>query len=83
MASSIEHLQCYLVGGAVRDELLGRPSPDRDWVVVGATEQQLLALDFVRVGKDFPVFFTSTNERRARLGTYRAQAWARPSWFCR
>ena len=45
MASSIEQLQCYLVGGAVRDELLGRLSPDRDWVVVGATEQQLLALE--------------------------------------
>ena len=49
MVSSNEQLQCYLVGGAVRDELLGRPSPDRDWVVVGATEQQLLSLDFLRL----------------------------------
>ena len=56
MAVSLEQLQCYLVGGAVRDELLGRPSPDRDWVVVGATQAQLLALEFVQVGKDFPVF---------------------------
>jgi len=72
MASSIEHLQCYLVGGAVRDELLGRPSPDRDWVVVGATEQQLLALDFVRVGKDFPVFLhPQTKEEHALARTER------------
>ena len=56
MSVSLEQLQCYLVGGAVRDELLGRGSPDRDWVVVGATQAQLLALDFVQVGKDFPVF---------------------------
>jgi tRNA nucleotidyltransferase (CCA-adding enzyme) len=72
MASSIEQLQCYLVGGAVRDELLGRPSPDRDWVVVGATEQQLLALDFVRVGKDFPVFLhPQTKEEHALARTER------------
>ena len=56
MSVSLEQLQCYLVGGAVRDELLGRGSPDRDWVVVGSTQAQLLALDFVQVGKDFPVF---------------------------
>lgn len=46
----------YLVGGAVRDELLGKPVADRDWVVVGATPEEMLALGFLRVGKEFPVF---------------------------
>lgn len=46
----------YLVGGAVRDRLLGLPVRERDWVVVGATAQHLLDLGFRRVGRDFPVF---------------------------
>jgi len=49
-------MQIYLVGGAVRDALLGLPVKDRDWVVVGATPQQMLAHGFTPVGKDFPVF---------------------------
>ncbi len=49
-------MQIYVVGGAVRDELLGRPSADRDHVVVGATPEELLARGFRPVGKDFPVF---------------------------
>jgi len=49
-------VQTYLVGGAVRDKLLGLPVVERDWVVVGATPQQLLALGYTPVGKDFPVF---------------------------
>ncbi|HEX6734090.1 MAG TPA: multifunctional CCA addition/repair protein [Azonexus sp.] len=49
-------MQIYVVGGAVRDELLGRPNADRDHVVVGATPEALLALGFRPVGKDFPVF---------------------------
>ncbi len=49
-------MQIYLVGGAVRDTLLGLPVKDRDWVVVGATPQQLLDQGFVPVGRDFPVF---------------------------
>ena len=49
-------MQTYLVGGAVRDKLLGLPVVERDWVVVGATPQQLLALGYTPVGKDFPVF---------------------------
>src|SRR5450759_1955700 len=49
-------MQIYLVGGAVRDALLGLPVKDRDWVVVGATPDQLMAQGFVPVGKDFPVF---------------------------
>jgi tRNA nucleotidyltransferase (CCA-adding enzyme) len=49
-------MQVYLVGGAVRDELLGRPVTERDWVVVGATPEQMLRLGYRPVGREFPVF---------------------------
>ncbi len=49
-------MQVYRVGGAVRDRLLGLPVKDIDWVVVGATPQQMLDLGYSAVGKDFPVF---------------------------
>jgi len=49
-------MEIYEVGGAVRDRLLGRPVSDRDWVVVGATADDLLALGYRQVGADFPVF---------------------------
>lgn len=49
-------MQIYLVGGAVRDTLLGREVTERDWVVVGATPAQLLAQGYCQVGKDFPVY---------------------------
>ncbi len=49
-------MQIYLVGGAVRDRLLGRPGGDRDWVVVGATAEDMIARGYRRVGRDFPVF---------------------------
>jgi tRNA nucleotidyltransferase (CCA-adding enzyme) len=49
-------MQTYLVGGAVRDALLGIHGSDRDWVVVGSTPEDMLAQGFVPVGKDFPVF---------------------------
>lgn len=49
-------MEIFLVGGAVRDKLLGYPFSDRDWVVVGATPEQLLGQGFQPVGKDFPVF---------------------------
>lgn len=49
-------MQIFQVGGAVRDSLLGRAVSDRDWVVVGASAEQLLALGYRQVGADFPVF---------------------------
>ncbi|QCI18056.1 tRNA CCA-pyrophosphorylase [Buchnera aphidicola (Aphis nasturtii)] len=49
-------MKIYLVGGAVRDQLLNLPIKDRDWVVVGATKEMLLKQNFQQVGKDFPVF---------------------------
>ncbi len=49
-------MQIYLVGGAVRDRLLGIEPVDRDWVVVGATPEQMIDLGYKPVGKDFPVF---------------------------
>jgi len=52
----VHGLELYLVGGAVRDRLLGLDAPDKDWVVVGATPEQMVELGFEPVGKDFPVF---------------------------
>jgi tRNA nucleotidyltransferase (CCA-adding enzyme) len=49
-------MQTYLVGGAVRDKLLGRSIKDRDWVVVGSSPEQMLAKGYQAVGADFPVF---------------------------
>ncbi len=62
----------YLVGGAVRDKLLGRQASDRDYVVVGATPQAMQAAGFKAVGKDFPVFLhPDTNEEFALARTER------------
>lgn len=49
-------MKIYLVGGAVRDKLLGLPIKERDYVVVGASEEDMLKLGYQRVGKEFPVF---------------------------
>lgn len=68
------NLEVYLVGGAVRDELLGRPIGDRDWVVVGGTEQQMQALGYTQVGRDFPVYLhPQTHEEYALARTERKQ----------
>lgn len=65
-------MQTYLVGGAVRDRLLGKPVVDRDFVVVGATPDELLALGYLPVGKDFPVFLhPKTREEHALARTER------------
>jgi tRNA nucleotidyltransferase (CCA-adding enzyme) len=68
-------MQTYIVGGAVRDALLGLPVNDRDWVVVGASPQQLIAAGFLPVGKDFPVFLhPQTKEEYALARTERKTA---------
>ena len=68
-------LEAYVVGGAVRDALLGRPVHDRDWVVVGATVQQMLQAGFRAVGRDFPVFLhPHTQEEYALARTERKSA---------
>ncbi len=67
-----QSLRIYLVGGAVRDGLLRRPHGDRDFVVVGATPEQMLARGFKPVGRDFPVFLhPQTNEEYALARTER------------
>ena len=65
-------MQIYMVGGAVRDRLLGLPVHDRDWVVVGATPEQMVAQGFLPVGRDFPVFLhPQTREEYALARTER------------
>jgi tRNA nucleotidyltransferase (CCA-adding enzyme) len=65
-------MKIYLVGGAVRDELLGLPVRERDWAVVGATAQDLLDRNFKPVGKDFPIFLhPQTSEEYALARTER------------
>lgn len=68
-------MKIYVVGGAVRDELLGLPVQDRDYVVVGATPENMLAQGFRPVGKDFPVFLhPKTQEEYALARTERKVA---------
>src|SRR5579863_787659 len=65
-------MKTYLVGGAVRDRLLGLPVKERDWVVVGATPQTLTDQGYTPVGKDFPVFLhPKTKEEYALARTER------------
>ena len=65
-------MKTYLVGGAVRDDLLGYPVTERDWVVVGANPDELLGQGFQQVGKDFPVFLhPQTKEEYALARTER------------
>ncbi|NUY03897.1 multifunctional CCA addition/repair protein [Paraburkholderia youngii] len=68
-------MNIYAVGGAVRDELLGVPVQDRDYVVVGATPEQMVAQGYRPVGKDFPVFLhPQTHEEYALARTERKTA---------
>ena len=77
MKDPASSLQRFLVGGAVRDKLLGEPVGDRDWVVIGATEEVMKHLGFKLVGKEFPVFLhpvtgeehaLARRERKVTLG---------------
>lgn len=68
-------MKTYLVGGAVRDALLGRPGSDRDWVVVGSSPEAMAAQGFLPVGRDFPVFLhPQTREEHALARTERKTA---------
>ncbi len=68
-------MEIYMVGGAVRDTLLGLPIQDRDWVVVGGTPEAMLAQGFLAVGRDFPVFLhPETREEYALARTERKSA---------
>ncbi len=68
-------MQIYLVGGAIRDALLGLPVQDRDWVVVGGTPEAMSERGFVPVGRDFPVFLhPQTHEEYALARTERKSA---------
>jgi tRNA nucleotidyltransferase (CCA-adding enzyme) len=60
-------VQVYLVGGAVRDEMLGREVAERDWVVVGSSPEELTALGYRQVGRDFPVFLHPTTHEEYAL----------------
>ena len=68
-------MKTYLVGGAVRDEILGYPFKEKDWVVVGATVDDMLSAGYLQVGKDFPVFLhPETKEEHALARTERKTA---------
>ena len=76
-------LTTYLVGGAVRDNLLNRAVKDRDYLVVGATVEQMLALGYQQVGNDFPVFLhPDTKEEYALARTERKQSQGYTGFSC-
>lgn len=78
-------MKTYLVGGAVRDKLLGYPFHEKDWVVVGATPEEMEAQGFTPVGKDFPVFLHPiTKEEYALARTERktGRGYAGFSFYC-
>lgn len=76
-------MKVYLVGGAVRDQLLGLPVKDRDWIVVGADPTTLLSLGYQQVGKDFPVFLNpKTKEEYALARTERKSSAGYTGFIC-
>ena len=76
-------MKVYLVGGAVRDQLLGLPVKDRDWIVVGATPATLLSHGYQQVGKDFPVFLNpKTKEEYALARTERKSSAGYTGFIC-
>ncbi|MDF3013059.1 MAG: multifunctional tRNA nucleotidyl transferase/23-cyclic [Cellvibrio sp.] len=78
-------MNTYLVGGAVRDKLLGRTITEKDWVVVGSSPEQMQAQGFIPVGKDFPVFLhPQTKEEYALARTERktGKGYAGFSFYC-
>lgn len=76
-------MEIYLVGGAVRDDLLGRPVKERDWVVVGSTPEEMIELGYRQVGRDFPVFLhPDTGEEYALARTERKSGPGHTGFVC-
>jgi len=76
-------MEIYLVGGAVRDQLLGLTIKDRDWVVVGATPKEMIQLNYAQVGADFPVFLhPKTKEEYALARTERKKGHGYQGFEC-
>lgn len=76
-------METYLVGGAVRDALLGLPVRERDWVIVGSTPEEMLRLGYRQVGRDFPVFLhPQTNEEHALARTERKVGPGHTGFIC-
>ncbi len=76
-------MEIYLVGGAVRDELLGRTIGEQDWVVVGATPEEMRRLGYRQVGRDFPVFLhPDTAEEHALARTERKTGPGHTGFVC-
>ena len=83
MTQPTDSLNVFLVGGAVRDQLLERLVKDRDYLVVGASQEQMLSLGFLQVGKDFPVFLhPQTKEEYALARTERKQGHGYTGFTC-
>jgi tRNA nucleotidyltransferase (CCA-adding enzyme) len=81
--TSQDQMEIYLVGGAVRDKLLGLPVKEHDWVVVGATPQEMLKRGFRKVGRDFPVFLhPKTHEEYALARTERKTGKGYTDFIC-
>ena len=76
-------MECYLVGGYVRDTLLGSPAKDKDWVVIGSTPEAMVKKGFRPVGKDFPVFLhPDTQEEYALARTERKHGHGYQGFTC-
>lgn len=76
-------MKTYLVGGAVRDQLLGLPTHEYDWVVVGATPEEMLTQGYQQVGKDFPVFLhPETHDEHALARTERKSGSGYTGFIC-
>lgn len=83
LSTDTSTIDFYLVGGAVRDKLLNRPVKDNDYLVVGATVEQMLLLGFHQVGKDFPVFLhPKTKQEYALARTERKQGQGYTGFNC-
>lgn len=77
-----QQAKCYLVGGAVRDRLLGLPVKDKDWLVVHSSPEQLLAQGFQQVGKDFPVFLHPVTKQEYALARTERKSGRGYTGFC-